>query len=70
MTFQKKQRVTFTRSHDRVHSLTGAVVEVKDDSVLVATDPDGVLVWANAADVAALPEEVATDGKKDSDAQE
>lgn len=70
MTFQKKQRVTFTRSHDRVHSLTGALVEVKDDSVLVATDPDGVLVWANAADVAALREEVAPGDGKDSDAQE
>ena len=50
--FEKDQRVTFTRSHDRVHSLTGKVVEAKDDQILVATDPAGVLVWANAADVA------------------
>ena len=55
--FQKDQRVTFTRQHDRTHSLTGAVVEVKDDEVLVATDPDGALVWALASHVTAIPEE-------------
>lgn len=65
MTFQKEQRVSFTRSHDRVHTLTGAVVEVKDDEILVATDPDGVKVWANTADASPLEDEAAD---KDSDA--
>lgn len=55
--FQKDQRVTFTRQHDRSHSLTGAVVEVKDEEVLVAADPDGVPVWTLASHVSALPEE-------------
>ena len=54
---QKDQRVTFTRQHDRTHSLTGTVVEVKDDEVLVATDPDGVPVWTLASHVSALAEE-------------
>jgi preprotein translocase subunit YajC len=54
--FHKDQHVTFIRSHDRVHSIAGTVVEVKDSEILVATEPDGVKVWANAADVTAVPE--------------
>lgn len=57
MAFKKDQRVSFTRQHDRSHSLTGAVVEVKDQEVLIAADPDGVSVWANATDVTAIAEE-------------
>lgn len=57
MAFKKDQRVSFTRQHDRAHPLTGAVVEVKDEEVLIAADPDGVPVWANAADVTAIAEE-------------
>ena len=56
--FHKDQRVTFTRAHDRAHVLTGKVVEVTDTEVLVATDPHGVKVWANLADLAvAEPED-------------
>lgn len=57
MAFKKNQRVSFTRQHDRSHTLTGSVVEVKDQEILIAADPDGVAVWANAADVTASAEE-------------
>jgi len=43
--------VEFFRSHDMQHAITGSVKEVRDDEVLIETEPDGVLVWANAAHV-------------------
>lgn len=50
----KGARVKFHRSHDVHTVLTGAVEEVKETEVLIRTDPAGVLVWANAADVTAV----------------
>jgi hypothetical protein len=46
-------RVKFRRSFDQQHELTGRVVKIGDDGkeVLIKTDPDGVLVWANYKDV-------------------
>src|SRR5271157_4278739 len=47
--------VSFYRSHDAQHELTGEVVQIKspddDDApteILVKTKPDGVLVWTNS----------------------
>ena len=57
MTFAKDQKVTFFRLHDRSAVLSGAVVEVKGDEILIAADPAGVKVWANAADVTPVPAE-------------
>lgn len=57
---KKDQRVSFTRQHDRAHTLTGTVVEVKGEEVLIATEPDGAHVWANLADVTPVAEEKET----------
>jgi hypothetical protein len=40
--------VFFLRSHDTQHELTGTVKEVRDEEVLVATDPNGILIWVPA----------------------
>ena len=52
ITFNKGDRVEFTRSHDPGHKLCGTVQQVKDnDEVLVKTEPDGVLVWTDTKHV-------------------
>jgi hypothetical protein len=40
--------VTFFRSHDTQHALTGTVKEVRGKEVLIESEPDGVAIWANA----------------------
>lgn len=49
-TIENGPRVKFFRAHDQQHALVGQVVEIRDGEALVKTEPDGVLVWANADD--------------------
>jgi erythromycin esterase-like protein len=50
------EKVKFTRASDPQTVLTGTVKEVKDDEVLVETEPDGTPVWAHNAHVTVEPE--------------
>jgi len=57
-------RVQFTQSHDKMHTFTGTVVRVHDDSDLVdiSVEPDGkaieveTVMTANAAEVTPVDE--------------
>jgi len=64
---EEGQYVRFFRSHDRTHALSGLVVDVRDDEVLIESEPDGVPIWANARDVTPI-EEKAPDAADATDA--